>query len=505
MIADTTPFAAPSIDWFALAPILVLLGGGLILLVAAALTPPWPKRMYAWTTVLIALAAMVVTFFEWDNVTDYGTKFLVGNALSFDAFSMFATITICAAVILTALVTDDYLRREGMDGPEVYALYLMAAVGGVVMAMSNDLIVLFLGLETLSIALYVLAASHRKRAESQESGIKYFVLGGFSSAFFLYGIALIYGGTGSTNFNGILAKFDSVPLHRKDSLVLVGVGLLLVGLFFKVSAAPFHFWAPDVYQGAPTPVTAFMASAGKAAAFAGMLRVLVVALPNWKDDWQPIVWVVAVITLVVGSISAVVQTNVKRMLAYSSISHAGFILIGVEAAGHAGASGAGGVPGSMLYLLIYTVLVIGTFAVVSLVARTGDGATELGSFRGLAKSHPLLALAFTLFLLAQAGVPLTSGFIAKFGVIQAGVDQHSYALAIIAMVTAVIGAFLYLRIMISVWMADAEDGDEKREPITVPLSTGIAIALCAGFTLLVGFYPGWLIDAADKVVAFAHP
>ena len=505
MIADTTPFAAPSIDWFALAPILVLLGGGLILLVAAALTPPWPKRMYAWTTVLIALAAMVVTFFEWDNVTDYGTKFLVGNALSFDAFSMFATITICAAVILTALVTDDYLRREGMDGPEVYALYLMAAVGGVVMVMSNDLIVLFLGLETLSIALYVLAASHRKRAESQESGIKYFVLGGFSSAFFLYGIALIYGGTGSTNFNGILAKFDSVPLHRKDSLVLVGVGLLLVGLFFKVSAAPFHFWAPDVYQGAPTPVTAFMASAGKAAAFAGMLRVLVVALPNWKDDWQPIVWVVAVITLVVGSISAVVQTNVKRMLAYSSISHAGFILIGVEAAGHAGASGAGGVPGSMLYLLIYTVLVIGTFAVVSLVARTGDGATELGSFRGLAKSHPLLALAFTLFLLAQAGVPLTSGFIAKFGVIQAGVDQHSYALAIIAMVTAVIGAFLYLRIMISVWMADAEDGDEKREPITVPLSTGIAIALCAGFTLLVGFYPGWLIDAADKVVAFAHP
>ena len=498
-------FVAPSIDWFALTPVLVLLGGGLTLLVGAALTPVWPKRTYAWATIAIALGALVMTFINWDNLSDSKPRFLIGNELSWDAFSMFGTITILVAVVLASLITDDYLRREGMDGPEVYGLYLMAALGGIVMVMSNDLIVLFLGLETLSIALYVLAASHRKRIESQESGLKYFVLGGFSSAFFLYGIALIYGGTGSTNFNAIITAFDKVPAHRNDAIVLVGIALLLVGLSFKVAAAPFHVWTPDVYQGAPTPVTAFMASAGKAAAFAAMLRVLVVALPAWKDDWQPVIWTIAVITLAVGSISAVVQTNVKRMLAYSSISHAGYILIGVEAAGHAGGSTGKGMPSAMLYLLLYSVLVCGTFAVVTLVSRTGDGATDLGSFRGLAKQKPLLALALTVFLLAQAGVPLTSGFTAKFGVIQAAVDEHSYALAIIAMVTAVVGAFLYLRIMISVWLAEPETGDAEREAIHVPFSTGVAIALCAGFTLLVGFYPGWLIDASDKVIQVARP
>jgi NADH-quinone oxidoreductase subunit N len=498
-------FVAPSIDWFALSPLLVLLGGGLLLLVGAALTPVWPKRAYAWTTVAIVIAALVLTCIQWDNLSDSAPKFLVGNELSWDAFSMFGTIIILVSVALASMITDDYLRREGMEGPEVYGLYLMSALGGIVMVMANDLIVVFLGLETLSIALYVLAASHRKRTASQESGIKYFVLGGFSSAFFLYGIALIYGGTGSTNFNAIIAAFDNVPAHRNDAIVLVGIALLLVGLGFKVAAAPFHFWTPDVYQGAPTPVTAFMASVAKAAAFAAMLRVLVVALPAWKDDWQPVIWAIAVLTLAVGSISAVVQTNVKRMLAYSSISHAGFILIGVEAAGHAGGSTGKGISSSMLYLLLYAVLVCGTFGVVTLVSRTGDDATDLGSFRGLSKQKPLLAFALTIFLLAQAGVPLTSGFTAKFGVIQAAVDEHSYALAIIAMVTAVIGAFLYLRIMISVWLTDPEADDDGREPIRVPFSTGVAIALCAGFTLLVGVYPGWLIDASDKVIQVARP
>ncbi len=504
MIGADLKFVAPHIDWFALTPLLVLLGGGLALLVGAALTPRWPKRMYAWATVAVGIGALVMTFIQWHQVSKHGTKVLVGGALSFDAFSMFGTITICVGVILTALITDDYLRREGMDGPEIYGLYLMAALGGVVMVMSNDLIVLFLGLETLSIALYVLAASHRRRTESQEAGIKYFVLGGFSSAFFLYGIALIYGSTGSTNFSKILAAFDNVPAHRNDALVLVGVGLLIVGLCFKVAASPFHFWAPDVYQGAPTPVTAFMASVGKAAAFAAMLRVLVVALPNWKDDWQPVIWTIAVLTLCVGAISAVVQTNVKRMLAYSSISHAGFILIGVEAAGHVGGSTRTGMSSSMMYLLLYSVLTLGTFGVVTLVSRTGDGETDLSSFRGLSKQKPMLALALTVFLLAQAGVPLTSGFIAKFGVIQAAVEEHSYALAIIAMVSAVIGAYLYLRIMISVWLADPEATDDAREPVRVPLSSGIAIGLCVAFTLLIGFFPGWLIDASNHVVNVAH-
>ena len=498
-------FVAPSIDWFALSPLLTLLGGGLLLLVGAALTPVWPKRAYAWTTVAIAVGALVLTFIQWHRLSGSAPKFLVGNELSWDAFSMFGSIIILVSVALAAMITDDYLRREGMDGPEVYGLYLMSALGGIVMVMSNDLIVTFLGLETLSIALYVLAASHRRRTTSQEAGIKYFVLGGFSSAFFLYGIALIYGGTGSTNFSKILLAFDNVPVKRNDAIVLVGVALLLVGLCFKVSAVPFHFWTPDVYQGAPTPVTAFMASVAKAGAFAAMLRILVVALPVWKDDWQPVIWVIAIITLAVGSISAVVQTNVKRMLAYSSINHAGFILLGVEAAGHSGGSTGKGMSSAMLYLLLYSVLVCGTFGVVTLVSRTGDDATDLSSFRGLAKQKPMLALALTVFLLAQAGVPLTSGFTAKFGVIQAAVDQHSYALAIVAMVTSVIAAFLYLRIMISVWMAEPEAADDARQAIRVPFSTGVAITLCAGFTLLIGVYPGWLIDASEKVIQVARP
>ena len=504
MIAADPTLVGPPVDWFALSPLLVLLGAAMVLLVVGALLPRWPRHLYALFTAAAGVATMILCFFLWDNITDGGPSTLVGGALRFDVFSMFVTITIAAAVVLVSMVTDDYLRREDLDGPEVYALYLLAAIGGVVMGSANDLIVLFLGLEILSIAMYVMAASHRRRIESQEAGIKYFVLGGFSSAFFLYGIAMVYGSAGSTNFTKIVLSFNAnIPAVRHDAFVLAGVALLLVGLGFKIAAVPFHFWTPDVYQGAPTPVTSFMASVGKVAAFAAMLRVLIFALPHWRDDYRPIVWVLAVITVVVGSVMAVVQTNVKRMLAFSSVSHAGFILIGVEAAAHhAGQADSGnGVPSALLYMLLYSVLVIGTFAVVTLVSRTGDAATDLASFRGLAKSHPMLAVGMTVLLLAQAGVPLTSGFVAKFGVIQAAVEEHSYAIGIVAMVASVIAAFLYLRIMISMWVAEPEPGDDGRETIRVPLWTGVALTLSVGFTLVVGFFPGWLIDATKAAVA----
>jgi NADH-quinone oxidoreductase subunit N len=367
------------------------------------------------------------------------------------------------------------------------------------MGAANDFIVLFLGLEILSISLYVMAASHRKRMQSQESGLKYFVLGGFSSAFFLYGVALMYAGTGTTNFTTTINQLaDRVPVKNGETaLMLAGVALLLVGLGFKAAAVPFHFWTPDVYEGAPTPVTAFMASAAKAAAFAAMLRVLLDALPNFSADYRPIVWALAVLTVVGGSVMAVVQTNVKRMLAFSSISHAGFMLVGVEAAAHGAGSAANDGRGAvLLYTFIYTVLVIGTFSVVTAVSRTGDGATDLGAFRGLGRQKPMLALGMTVLLLAQAGVPLTSGFVAKFGVIKAAVQVHSYAVAIIAMVAAVIAAYLYLRIMISMWIAEPEKGDDQREPVRVPLFLGIALTLSVLFTLAVGLFPDWLIRLA---------
>jgi len=494
--ADT--LQGPKIDWFGLSPLLVLLGGAMVLLVVASLTPAWPRRSYATFTAVTAIVAGVFGVLLWHRIDDKGATTLVGDAVHLDKVGVWLAITICVGVFLVALVTDDYLRREGLDGPELYVLYMLAAVGGVVMSAANDLIVLFLGLEILSIALYVMAASHRKRIESQESGIKYFVLGGFSSAFFLYGVALVYGGAGSTNFTRIVAAFDAtIQVERhNDALVLAGVALLMVGLAFKVAAVPFHFWSPDVYEGAPTPVTAFMASVGKAAAFGAMLRVLLQAVPHWADDYRPALWLIAVLTLVGGAVMAVVQTNVKRMLAFSSISHAGFLLVGVEAAAHGGGPtlAGPGVSSVLMYLLIYTVLVAGTFGVVTAVGRTGDAATGLAGFRGLGTQRPLLALGMTVLLLAQAGVPLTSGFVAKFGVITAAVDEHSYAIALIAMVSAVIAAFLYLRIMISMWVTEPEAGDDAREAVRVPALLGVAIGLSVAFTLVIGFFPGWLID-----------
>ncbi|MEO5724848.1 MAG: NADH-quinone oxidoreductase subunit N [Ilumatobacteraceae bacterium] len=503
--ADT--LRGPSIDWLALSPLFVLLGAAMVLLLAGSLAPRLPRGSEAWFTVAASIAASVMAVVLWHRVDIHGPSTLVGGAIALDHYALWMTIVICIGIALVALVTDGYVRREGLEGPEIYALYMLCAVGGIVMSASNDLIVLFLGIEILSIALYVMAASHRKRVESQEAGIKYFVLGGFSSAFFLYGVALIYGGTGSTNFTKIVAAFNStVDLQRHDAMVLAGIAMLLVGLGFKTSTAPFHFWTPDVYEGAPTPVTGFMASAAKAAAFAALLRVLMVALPHWRDDYRPVIWALAVLTLITGAVMAIIQSNVKRMLAYSSINHAGFMLVGVEAAAHlAGNPSPGrGVGAVMLYLMIYTVLIIGTFAVVAYVGRTGDDATDIGSFRGLAHNRPVLAACFTVLLLAQAGVPFTSGFVAKFGVIQAATEQHSYALAIIAMISAVIAAFLYLRIMVSMWIADPEAGDEVRERVRVPWSGVVVIGASVLFTIVVGLFPGWLISLTDTVTNFAR-
>jgi NADH-quinone oxidoreductase subunit N len=507
MLFAQTPatFSGPHIDWWSLSPILVLLGMGVILLVGAALTPSgWPRGTYAACTSLAAIAAGVLMACLWDDVIDYGPKTLVKDAIVLDGVSIFLGITICAALLLAALVTEQYLRREDLEGPEVYGLYLMVGVGALVMASANDLIVLFLGLETLSIALYVLAASHRRRSESQEAGIKYFVLGSFSSAFFLYGIALIYGATGTTKLRGtgsIKASLaDIIELDKERALLLVGIALLLVGLGFKIAAVPFHAWTPDVYEGSPTPVTGFMASAAKAAAFGALLRAVVIAMPEARDDWRPAIWAIAVLTLVVGSVLAVVQSNVKRMLAYSSISHAGFILVGVEAAAHANDTDHRGLSSTLFYLLTYAVMVSGTFAVVTLVGRTGDDAHALASYRGLARRRPLLALVLVVLLLSQAGVPLTSGFVAKFSVITAAADVHSYAIAVIAMLAAVIAAFLYLRIIVSMFL---EEGDGEGGEVVLPFAGTLAIGISVIFTVWVGFFPGWLLelarDAANRV------
>ncbi|MGA0387884.1 MAG: NADH-quinone oxidoreductase subunit N [Ilumatobacteraceae bacterium] len=500
MVAQDT-FIGPSVDWFALSPHLVLVGGALFLMVVGVLTPAWPRNLMSLTTVGFTVAAAVLSVFIWNDIGSEGPSAIVGGVLAVDRLSLFLTFAVLAATALVALMSDAELLGTDNDGPEIYSLLLVAATGALVMVGANELIVMFLGLETVSLALYVLAASDRRRSASQESGMKYFILGGLASAFFLYGIALLYGGTRTTSLADMVTRLQSqVNIGGNDTLVLAGLALMLIGFAFKVSAVPFHVWSPDVYQGAPSNITAFMASVGKVAAFGAMLRVLTSALPFYRDDWRPIIWVLAVLSLIVGSLLAVVQTDVKRMLAFSSVSHAGFILVGLEAAGLSAGENAmfSSVQSVAVYLGLYSVLVVGSFAVISVASRGGD--TTLDGFNGLSSRRPTLALALTVFLLAQAGVPFTSGFVAKWGVIQSAVDAGSYWLAVIAMLAAVIAAFLYLRIMVSMWLRPADDNTEA---VNVPGLSGIAIAGAAGFTLAIGIYPQWVLSVAEGILSFA--
>jgi NADH-quinone oxidoreductase subunit N len=489
----------PKVDWIAISPAVVLISGALLLLVVASLAKhtKWVRGTSTWFTIGTALTAGAFTFPLWDRVNQGRPSSVLVNALHIDGFSVFFTVVAVGTVILATLVLDGYLQREGLEGPEVFVLLLLSASGGVVMASANDLIVLFLGLEILSISLYVLAGSHLRRAESQEAALKYFVLGGFSSAVFLYGIALTYGATGSTNLTEV-ASYLAGNIVIGNGLLLGGLALMLVGLGFKVAAVPFHVWTPDVYQGSPSPVTGFMAAAAKAAGFSALLRVMLTGLATHRVDWQPIVWVLAVASMVLGAMLAVVQTDVKRMLAYSSISHAGFILIGLQAANASGLSSA------LVYLFAYAIIVLGTFAVITVVGGRGDAAHSLDDYNGLAKRSPFLAVALTVFLLAQAGIPATSGFISKFGVIRAAADAHSYAIGIIAMLVSVIGAFFYLRVILRMWAGgddhETAEADAAVAQIRMPIATQVAIAITFALTIAIGIAPQMLIDFADRAL-----
>jgi NADH-quinone oxidoreductase subunit N len=481
-----------------LVPELILLGAAMVLLLLASLVRTRPRKgTYATYTVVAGLGALVASWLSWRHVLHHGSYGAVSDAIAVDGFSCFMFVVLSVSVVLGALVADAYLRREELDGPEFYVLMLLSAAGGMFMATANDLIVLFLGLETLSIALYVLTGFHRARMASREAAMKYFVLGAFSSALFLYGVALIYGATGSTNLIEI-AAFLAKNVITSDGVLLAGMALLLVGLGFKIAAVPFHTWTPDVYQGAPTPVTGFMAAAAKAAGFAGLLRVFFSTFQTLRLDWQPLVWALAVLTLLVGSVLAIVQSDIKRMLAYSSISHAGYVLIGLQAATRSGLAG------SLYYLLAYTFMVLGSFAVVADVGRGGGEAHSLDAYRGLARRRPGLALAFTVFLMAQAGIPFTTGFLAKFYVISAAVESRSYALALIGMLAAVIAAFFYLRVIVLMY-ATAEEGDEAAiaaaaaaPRIRLPGTTGVALAVALVFTVAFGIIPAPVIHFATQ-------
>jgi NADH-quinone oxidoreductase subunit N len=441
-------------------PVLVLSIGALVLLGVSAVLPKRSRPgLYPALTVVVGGGSLGTSLWQWYNVPGRG-QVTIGGQVFFDHFAALFSILISVAVILSSIASDSYLRREGLDGVEAYVLMLMSATGAVLMAESASLIMLFLGLEIMSIALYVMSAYHRRRTQSGEAGLKYFLLGSFSSALFLYGIALVYGATGTTEIVYI-DQFLTTNILANNGILLAGMALLIVGLGFKVAAVPFHFWTPDVYQGAPTPFTGYMAAVAKAAGFAGLLRVLTEALTTEQTDWRPIIWVMAVLTMVVGSVLAIASRDLKRMLAYSSISQAGYVLVGVQAGSTTGTAAA------LFYLFTYTFIVIGSFAVVDVVQGAGEAHNRLGAIRGLSRRQPLLAASMLVLLLAQAGVPFTSGFLGKFYVIQASVQRGQYYLAVIAMIAAAVAAFFYLRVALLMYTS---------APVGAGGSAGVAAA-----------------------------
>ncbi|MCB0991571.1 MAG: NADH-quinone oxidoreductase subunit N [Acidimicrobiales bacterium] len=492
MFAQLSTFDAPSVDWFALAPQIILVGAALLIMLITALSArPVPGWFSTGLTVIAGVASVIVAMVLWNDVRDEGAYSTVAGAIGVDGFSLFFTVLVSLGLIATALVGDSYLRREHMAAPEFHALLLSASTGAIVMASANDLVVMFIGLESLSIGLYVLAAMQFRRPQGREAAMKYFVLGAFSSAFLLYGIALVYGSTGSTNLVVVRDATSTLGnLISPNELLVVGIALLLVGFAFKIAAAPFHFWAPDVYEGSASPVSGFMASVAKAAAFAALLRVIVVAMGANDGDWAIPLAVLSAISIIVGAVMAISQNDVKRMLAFSSVGHAGYVLVGVQTATAEGMSSA------LFYLFVYTFMVIGSFAVVSVLGW--DGGHPIERYEGLAKRRAWLAGAFTVFLLAQAGVPFTAGFVAKFLVIKSAVADEVYWLAVLAMVASVITAFMYLRIVMSMWMRDADvDGAPV---LSISPATAFVLAATVAVTLVYGVVPDSLIEFARDAV-----
>ncbi len=485
----------PSIHYLAILPVLIFFGAALTLLVATALLRAKVSVALATsTTVLAALATLVVTVFQWRCVARAGASTTIAHAIVLDDFSVVATAVVAVAVLMTALVAHDWAIRERVSGAEFHILALAASGGAMLMTQANDLIVIFLGLEILSIGLYVLVAFDRHRATSSEAALKYFLLGGFASAIFIYGAALVYGATGSTNLTSISYFLGSNVLLR-PGLLYAGGALLLVGFAFKVAAVPFHLWSPDVYEGAPTPVTGFMAAVVKVGAFAALVRVLISALGTQLDTWRPILWVLVVLTTVVGASLAIVQRNVKRMLAYSSINHAGFILLGVWAGSVRGTAA------TLFYVMTYAPVVVASFAVVTLVGGVGDERHSIDHYRGLARRQPWLGGALCVLLLSQLGAPLTTGFYAKFAVLASVVDAGGGALALIALISAAIAAYFYLRWAMALYADDDVDGVR----VEVPRSTGAVIGFGVIVTVLFGVWPGPLASLAQHATVLFTP
>jgi len=484
--------AAPSftaLDAFALLPIWVLTGAGLVVL-GYDLLRRGRGEGAAWLSLLGLLAAGWAVWQVWDL-----TRPLFGGMVLVDAYSLFFQALFVLIGVVAVLISWDYVRRIDLPRGEYYCLLLYATLGMMIMAMSGDLIVFFLGLELMSLSLYVLAGMRRTRFESTEAALKYFLLGAFASGFLLFGIAFLYGATGTTNLMLMSGGLVESPIES-NAFLWLGSALLLVGLAFKVSIVPFHMWTPDAYEGAPTSVTAFMSAGAKAAGFAALVRISSELLPLLQIDYAEVLQVLAIATLVVGNVVAIVQNNLKRMLAYSSIAHAGYLLVGVIAAGESGYSAV------LFYLVVYSILSLGAFGIVSILGREGDERTDVRSLAGMGRSNPLVAALFSLFLLGLAGIPPTAGFIGKLYLFRAAVEAGFVPLVIVALLASVVSVYYYLRPVVVMYMMEPQGS-----PIRLTRSAAAAAALLAIaiLTIFWGVRPGELARAATESVLGMFP
>ncbi|WP_426593070.1 NADH-quinone oxidoreductase subunit NuoN [Cellulomonas sp. McL0617] len=568
-------FTAPTIDWGALSPIIIVLGAAIIGVLVEAFAPARARRP---AQLVLAIGAMVGVLVAvallWSGVKKHGGTTVLGGSLLVDGptLVLWATIGVLALVSLliiadrtetgedafapnaAAVPGSDYeevARRKGVRQTEIYPLVLFATGGMLIFPAAGDLLTLFVALEVLSLPLYLLVGmARRRRLLSQEASMKYFLLGAFASALFLFGIALIYGYSGSLRYSDI-ATATGTP-NGMEGLLLVGAVLILSGLLFKVGAVPFHTWTPDVYQGAPTPITGYMAACTKVAAFGALLRIVYTVFPGLSWDLGVVLWTVAILTMVVGTTGALVQNDMKRILGYSSVAHAGFILVGIIALNQAG------ITAVLFYLLVYGAATVGAFGIVWLVrertGQTADGtpgpilgeATHLSQWAGLGRTNPVLAVTFSLFLLSFAGIPLTAGFIGKFGVFSAAVDGGAWPLALIGVLASSAAAFFYVRIIVLMFFTSPPGAPEEVAPADVyaasgavpieavlgspsvsavavetPPSTEVearstisttvvrteglavaAIAICALLTVLLGVAPSPVIEAIQSVASF---
>ena len=475
-----------------LSPMLVMFLGGILFVISGASS----RTVGGWQRFLaIALYAVAVVYAV--RLWNVESAPILGGMLVVDRLSLFLTVLVAICAIGTILTSANYLGRFGMDRDEFLAMVFFSTTGMVVLVSAFDLISVFLGIELMSLAVYVLVAFRRRDFLANEAALKYFLIGAFAIGFFLYGVSLIYGVAGSTNFEDIASAVSQRGLAR-DPVFLLAIALVLAGFAFKVSAVPFHMWTPDAYQGAPTPVTSLMATAVKAASFGAFLRLFSMCFMPSRDEWVGIVWLLAVVTMTAGNLIALVQRNIKRMLAYSSIAHAGYILVGVAALDGESVNAASSV---MFYVLVYAFMTLGAFALVSAIEKRGiTRGLEEPDYAGLGLQHPFLGFCTAVFMFSLAGIPPTAGFFAKYYVFSAAVDRGMVGLVVIAVLNSALSLYYYLRVIVAMYM------HAREEPVPVDADIGVRLVLLISLlaVLWLGVAPAGIIPGVENVLDWAR-